>query len=177
MSIKQILLPAAAVVVLIFLGLGYSRTQVPRPCDGCPAPDLVLEFYDGYEWENNPTVNLSDMQGNIVVLNFWASWCGPCRVEAPAFEQAWRTFRDDNVIFLGLAYSDTDKNAREFLEEFDITYPNAPDLQLRAETLYQYTGIPETVFIDENGEIYLFHKGPLTEDRLIQTLEEMVASR
>lgn len=177
MHIRQLLLPVLAAIVILFLGLGYSRSQVSHPCEGCDAPNVELVFYDGYDWREQSASSLTDMTGQIVVLNFWASWCVPCQQEAPILEGAWRTYAEDDVIFLGVAWSDTDREALKFLEEYDITYPNAPDIQMKAEDKYQFSGIPETFFINDAGVIHKYHPGPITERLLTATLDEMVAAR
>lgn len=164
-------------IFLVFLGLGYRNTQLSAPCEGCDAPDIELQFYSGYGWENQLVSSLAEMRGQIVVLNFWASWCVPCQKEAPILEASWQEYADDDVIFLGVAWSDTDVAADEFLQKYDITYPNSPDIQLQAERLYQFTGIPETFFIDREGVIYKYHPGPITEKLLTSTLDQMVVMK
>lgn len=174
MTIKKLLVPAIALLILIFFALGYDASRTKQPVAGASAPELDLAFYDGYAWNNQSDATLSDFQGKIVVLNFWASWCIPCQMEAPLLEQTWQQYADQNVVLLGVAWSDTDSKAHEFLVEYGITYPNAPDLGLEAEDIYQFTGIPETFFIDEDGVIYHHQPGPINERMMEQILDEMV---
>ncbi len=166
------------VVVLAILGLaafGLVRTNTARPEKGEKAPGFGMKFFDGYTWGDKTSANLADMQGKIVVLNFWASWCGPCRVEADLLEQTWREYADRDVIFLGIDYSDVEPNALAYLEEFNITYPNAPDLGTSISDDYDITGVPETFFIDREGTIYEFHYGPIDAAKLRGVLEQMLA--
>ncbi len=180
-SPKKKLTPATIslwVVVLAILGLsafGLVRTNTARPEPGQKAPDFSMKFFDDYAWDGAATAQLSDMRGKIVVLNFWASWCAPCRVEADLLEQTWRKYADQDVIFLGIAYSDVEPNALAYLEEFNITYPNAPDLRTAISEDYDITGVPETFFIDRDGTIYEFHFGPIDATKLTAVIEQMLA--
>jgi cytochrome c biogenesis protein CcmG/thiol:disulfide interchange protein DsbE len=165
---------AAIIGLLALLGWGLINSSAPRPEIGRKAPTFNMEFFNGYEWEGRKTANLEDLQGKVVVLNFWASWCVECRVEADLLEQTYRAYKDD-VVFLGIAYVDVEPESLKYLEEFDITYPNAPDLGTRIARDYNITGVPETFIIDQNGEIADVVIGPVNEGRLISTLNSLLS--
>jgi cytochrome c biogenesis protein CcmG, thiol:disulfide interchange protein DsbE len=133
-----------ALLVLVFFGL--LRAQKGQMKIGERAPEFSLTTFDGQ------TYNLSDLRGKVVLLNLWASWCKPCEQEAPDLEAAWRHYQSrEDVLFLGVAWTDTDKKSLEYLEKFDITYPNGPDLGTRIAQAYRITGVPETFIIDRDG--------------------------
>lgn len=169
-----VILWAALLTLLALLGWALLRANATRPEAGQPAPDFDLQFFDGYEWQELPVANLSDMRGNVVVLNFWASWCVECRLEADLIENAWRQHQADNVIFLGVAYSDVEPNAIEYLRDFNITYPNAPDLGTDISDSYEITGVPETFFIGKDGVIEHVQIGPLNERTLNGVIERLL---
>lgn len=161
-----IFLLALAVLAL----LGYGVTAKGRgPLSGGPAPDFTLTLFDGGQ------LSLSELRGQVVVINFWASWCPPCRDEAPVLERAWRRYRDRGVTLVGVDYMDTEPAARAYIEEFGITYPNGPDLGSRIARTYRIRGVPETFFITPQGEIAEVFIGPLSEDRLTAMLERLLA--
>lgn len=166
---------AVVLAVLALSAYGLLRNTVARPESGERAPDFTMQFFEGYDWQGQSAASLSDFRGQIVVVNFWASWCAPCRVEADLLEQTWRAYQDDGVIFLGIAYSDVEPNSKAYLEEFDITYPNAPDLGTSISDDYDITGVPETFFINKDGEVHYFHFGPIDAATLTSTLETMLA--
>lgn len=164
-------------VVLTFLGflaLGLSRRQQDRPKIGEIAPDITLQFYQGYEWRNQAQSTLQTMRGQPVVLNFWASWCAPCREEAAILEGMWRDYAPRGVQFVGVAWSDTDRQAMAYLEEYGITYPNAPDLQLAGAEAYRIQGVPESFFLDAQGRVVRYHEGPLDRQTLETYLQELL---
>jgi cytochrome c biogenesis protein CcmG/thiol:disulfide interchange protein DsbE len=167
---------AVVVIALVFVALlffGMQRAVVDRP-DGV-APDFEVQFFDGYEWENQPTANLSDFKGQPVVLNFWASWCVECRIEADLLENTWREYRDDGVVFLGVAYVDVEPKSLDYLQEYNITYPNAPDLRSSVSDKYDITGVPETFFIDREGNVVHIQLGPVSETMLTGLIDQMLA--
>jgi cytochrome c biogenesis protein CcmG/thiol:disulfide interchange protein DsbE len=133
-----------------------------------PAPDFSVSLFDGGQ------VTLSQLRGQVVVINFWASWCVPCRDEAPILEQAWQRYRDQGVIFVGIAYLDTDTESLAFLEEFGISYPNGPDIGTTIADEYRIAGVPETFFIAKDGRVADLEIGPLTETRLETTIETLL---
>ncbi len=113
-------------------------------------------------WAND-TVNLADLKGKGVVLNFWASWCGPCEEEAAALEAAWQKYKDKGVVFVGVDYLDQDPAAKRYLQKFNISYPNGPDLASKVAKRYSISGVPETFFIDPQGKLVGCRKlGPFT---------------
>ncbi len=165
---------ATVIVFIIFLGFGLRNVQAPQPIPGNAAPDVTLTFYDGYEWNDRDEVQLSDLQGQVVVLNFWAGWCVPCQSEAVLLQNMSQEFLDKGVVFVGLAWSDTDVNAYDFLQEYGVTYPNAPDLQLKAGDAYRITGVPETFIIDRDGVIRYFVPSVLAEGQLRDMLNDVL---
>lgn len=169
------LLWAVGLLLLALLTWRMVDNNDSRPAVGRPAPDFDIVFYDGYAWETRPQMRLSDFRGQVVVLNFWASWCVECRDEAPMLEDLWRQYADRGVVLLGLAYSDTDTKAHAYLESFGVTYPNAPDLRLKASDAYGLTGVPETFIIGPDGAIAFMRIGPVTAPELTSVLESLLA--
>ena len=161
--------------ILALLGYGLLQTQVARPEASEKAPEFDMQFFNGYEWQERSTADLAEMQGKVVVLNFWASWCVECRLEAELLENTWRKYEDDDVVFLGIAYSDVEPNAKEYLKEFGVTYPNAPDLGTSISADYDITGVPETFFIDKNGVIQHVQIGPVNATMLNGLITKLMA--
>jgi len=111
----------------------------------------------------------------VVVVNFWASWCPPCREEAAYLEATWRDYQDRGVVFIGVDYVDTEAEALAYLEEFEITYFNGPDLGTRISQAYRIQGVPETFFIDRNGLLRGVKIGPLFPPELEDRIEALLA--
>ena len=132
------------------------------------APDFTLTTFDGQ------TFHLSSQRPKVVVVNFWASWCIPCRQEAPLLEATWRAYRDRGVVFVGVDYLDTESEARKYMAEFNNTYPNGPDAGTRIATLYRVKGVPETYFVNAGGELRGVIIGPTNETELHQRIEALL---
>lgn len=170
----------ALVVIVALLGLltmGLRRAG-SGPEIGQPAPDFTLSLYDGGE------LTLSDLRGQVVVINFWASWCDPCRDEAPTLERVWREYKDRGVVFIGVDYVDVESSARAYLAEFNVTYPNGLDQGQRIARAYRIRGVPETFFIDKAGKLAPIIVGgtpqlkkisPITEAELRSELDRLLA--
>jgi cytochrome c biogenesis protein CcmG/thiol:disulfide interchange protein DsbE len=149
-----------------FAGIAVNETgQIGRVQPG-PAPDFTLQLYDG------ATFRLADQRGQVVVVNFWASWCIPCRQEAPVLERAWQRYRDRGVVLVGPNIWDSEQDARAFMRQFGVGYPNGPDPRGAAAIDYGVTGIPETFFIRPDGTIARHWIGPLTDRQIGAFIEE-----
>jgi cytochrome c biogenesis protein CcmG/thiol:disulfide interchange protein DsbE len=155
---RRIILTLAVIVPLIgILAYGFRRDPryISTPLMGNQAPPFTVTLFDGKQ------LSLADLRGKVVFLNFWASWCPPCRAEARDLEAAWKRYKDQNVVFLGIDIQDTEKAALAFLKEFEITYPNGRDASGKVSIDYGVWGIPETFFIDPEGRITYKHVGDL----------------
>jgi cytochrome c biogenesis protein CcmG/thiol:disulfide interchange protein DsbE len=172
---SSILLWVAVIGILALVGWGLVNANQTRPEAGQTAPGFKVEYFNGYEWEDKPVSTLDDMKGKVVVLNFWASWCVECRVEADLLEQASRQYANDDVVFLGVAYADVEPNSLAYMEEFGITYPNAPDLGTAISSDYEITGVPETFFIGKDGVIRDVVIGPVNGPSMMNTINTLLA--
>lgn len=150
--------------------LVYGFTRDPRyiasPLIGKQASSFTLTLFDG------KTIRLEDFRGKAVFLNFWASWCPPCRAEARTLEAAWQSYKDRDVVFLGVDIQDTEEDARAFIKEFGITYLNGRDASAKIAINYGVWGIPETFFIDRQGRITFKQVGALGMPNIVGKIEE-----
>jgi cytochrome c biogenesis protein CcmG/thiol:disulfide interchange protein DsbE len=145
-----------------------ARQNAGRPTSG-PAPEFPFTTFDGQNFK------LSDFRGKVVVLNFWASWCVPCRDEAPELEAAWEQYRSrGDVVFLGIAYADNGPKSLAFIEEFGLTYLNAPDLGTRISAQYGIQGVPETFIIDQRGNVAEFIYAGVTQTQLSAVIDRLL---
>ena len=168
------LIPLAAVPVLILLAYGFRTDPraVPSPLVGRPAAEFALTAFDG------KPVSLASLRGQVVVLNFWASWCFPaCYEEAPVLEAGWRAYRERGVVVLGVDIQDTEEAARRFIERFGLTFPNAPDPGGKVSIDYGVYGVPETFVIDRSGRIRAKHVGAATERFFQEKVDPLLAEK
>lgn len=151
------LVPAVAFMALLWFGLTRSSSQATV---GNPAPEFELPSVTTGEM-----ISSDDLKGRPVVVNFWASWCIPCREEAPLLERAYREYRDDGVIFLGVNIKDAKSDAEDFIEEFGITYPNVRDVDQQLTRPFGVLGLPETFFLDHDWTFFGTVKGEQTAEQ------------
>ncbi len=171
------LIALVIVGLLVLLALAVRLRGSPPLASGT-APDFTLTTFEG------ETYTLSQLKGKPVVINFWASWCIPCRDEAPVLQRAWENYRERGLVILGVDYVDTEADAKKFIAEFGQTYPNGPDIGTRISQAYRISGVPETYFIDREGRLLQGIDeagrvkgnwiGPLPEDVLIARIEELL---
>ncbi|MEZ4669860.1 MAG: TlpA disulfide reductase family protein [Anaerolineae bacterium] len=132
------------------------------------APEFSFEGFDGQSY------SLSDFHGQIVVLNFWASWCVPCFTETPILEALWQKYKEQGVVFIGLAYADFDRASITYLKDNDVTYINGADTGSIIADSYGVVGIPETFVIDKSGKISSHMIAPLTEELLRSAIDHLL---
>jgi cytochrome c biogenesis protein CcmG/thiol:disulfide interchange protein DsbE len=161
---------AVILALLGLLGWGLKKAQA-GPRENGVAPDFSLTGYDGR------TFTLGELRGQVVIINFWASWCLPCREEAAYLEKTWRKYEGQGVVFVGVDWVDTEKEALAYIKEFDITYINGPDIGTRAAQAYNIQGVPETFYVAKNGELRGVHIGPLKSPELDQKIEELLSEQ
>jgi cytochrome c biogenesis protein CcmG, thiol:disulfide interchange protein DsbE len=154
--------------VISVVGWQLTQQNQTQPTDGT-APDFTFTTFD------DQTMRLSDLRGEIVVLNFWGSWCTPCRAEAPDLQRVHERYSDEGVRLLGITYIDEPDDSLEFIEEFGLTYTNAPDLRSDVSDLYNIEGAPETFVIDRDGEVFHHYLGAVDDETLSTLLDALLA--
>ena len=166
-NLGSIVLLTSIVIAAVIVGFALMRQNQTQPTEGA-APIFGFTTFDGV------TYNLEDFRGQVVVLNFWASWCPPCVYEAPEIQVAWEEYQDEGVIFIGIAYADNGPNSLRFIERFGLTYLNAPDVGTYISEMYHIAGVPETFIIDQNGDVAQFFYAPVTESQLAEVIDPLL---
>lgn len=144
----------------------------PSPREGFSAPDFTLELLGGGE------VTLSDLRGQVVMVNLWASWCPPCRKEMPDIEQVYQDFKEDGLVVLAVntTYQDTEAGAAAFIQEFGLTFPVPLDRTGVVARQYQLRGLPTTYFIDRDGVIQsVVVGGPMSASLIRSKVQDLLA--
>lgn len=160
-------LAVVALLVVLYKGFGRDPHEVPFMLKGKPAPEFALKTLDGGQ-----DFSLKALKGRPVVINFWASWCGPCKMEHPVLEWGSREF-GQQAQFLGVVFEDTEDNARRFLSQMGESFPQLVDPRSRTAVDYGVAGVPETYFIDAQGQIRGKHVGPIDPETLAQRIREL----
>lgn len=173
-SIRNIVIVVGTVVLVSLLAVMAVNMVTFESTDlqGSQAPEFTLSLFDQFEQDQ---ISLADLRGQVVVVNFWASWCVECYKEARLLEQTWQDYRDQGVIFIGVDHLDTDKEALAYMAQYGITYPSGPDLGDKIADAYGITGVPETFFIDKDGNIVHVQIGPIGEAQLLDLIDRLMA--
>ena len=170
--------PIVIGLVLIVGGIWFISSRLPigsegissepAPVAGSPAPDFALKNLDG------ETIRLSDFKGKPVIVNFWATWCGPCRAEFPEFQEV-AIENGDNLVIIGVNHtsSDTPSLVPDFVQEFGITFPIVLDETGETVKTYRVLGLPTTVFIDRSGIVSEVFTGPVNKAYIDSKLTEL----
>ena len=165
----------AGLLVLMAAGLamwgpghGAVVQSARRPIPGQAAPDFTLTLLDG------STITLSGLRGQVVVVNFWASWCPPCEEETPDLQAVWEEYQGRGVAFVGIAYKDDEPMVRDFIARYGVTYLIGLDLTGDLAARYGLTGVPETFVVGPDGRVAAFYIGPVTAEQLRADLDGLL---
>lgn len=165
---------ALPLIALFAFGLGTNPRDIPPTIPGKPAPDFALQVMPTEAVAESDTtwVRLADLRGQVVVLNFWASWCVPCRIEHPELVRAARAYGRRGVEFFGILHKDDPQSARSWLAEMGgHVYPTLLDPGARVAIDYGLRGVPETVVIGRDGVVAFKWIGPITMDILAREID------
>jgi cytochrome c biogenesis protein CcmG, thiol:disulfide interchange protein DsbE len=171
MSAKTFVAVMAVLAIIGLLGFGLLSKGEAAISVGDPAPDGELERLA----PEGGSAEIGDYRGGWLLINFWASWCDPCRAEAPALEQFWRAHRGSDVTVLGVNLDDTTDDAQRFIREFGLTYPQLRDgdgRQWRDD--YGMTGFPESFLVDPEGNLSVIRRGPIDAEVLATEFEPVL---
>ena len=154
-----------------------AQSAAPAPAkmipEGASPGQLAFDF--ALDDVSGQRVKLSDLRGHPVVVNFWATWCPPCRQELPALQSAYQRFRDKGVILVGVDLKENAETIQNFTTQFSLTYPLLLDRDGAVSERYQVRGIPTTVIVDADGVVRARHVGPLTEDKFAEYVTPLLA--
>ena len=161
----QILIWGSLIILMGIVAIQLMKSQQGSIEIGKPAPEFVLTSFEGQDYASE------ELRGKVLVVNFWASWCNPCELEAEDLQTAWEMYEPTGeVLFLGVDWTDTDREAQAYMEKFGITYPNGPDYGTRISQAYRTSGVPETYIIDKDGILAYVKLGPFS------SLQEILAA-
>ena len=132
------------------------------------APSFTLKLLDGKDF------NFADYKGKPVLINFFASWCLPCREEMPVLEKIVQQYGSKGVVFLGIAIDDTEEKMKDFVAKYGVTFPVGLDKTATIQKSFGIYGIPTTYFIDKQGVINYSHSGSVTEELLQHELDKLL---
>jgi cytochrome c biogenesis protein CcmG/thiol:disulfide interchange protein DsbE len=159
------------VIALLAYGMTRDPSQIDSPLPGRPAPSFDLSFMD-----TPGSVGLDELKGQVVVLNFWASWCLECRYEHADLSTASALYEDQGVRFYGVLYNDTPENGRRWIEMMGgQSYPALIDPGSRTAIDYGLYGVPETFIIDQDGQVVHKQIGVISLAKLSEVIDPLLA--
>jgi peroxiredoxin len=162
---KQALGLLLVLVMTVVACTGPGPAVAQGITEGRPARNITLETLDGTE------VSLSDYEGSVVLVNFWATWCPPCRAEIPSFEAAYEAHKDEGFVVLGVDVEESPDRVAPFVAEFQMTYPILLDEKGKIVQEWRARGLPMSLVVDRDGVIQARHIGYLSAEKLEEYLE------
>jgi cytochrome c biogenesis protein CcmG/thiol:disulfide interchange protein DsbE len=168
-SARAFLAFLAVLAVVGLLGFGLLSKGEAKIAVGEPVPDRELPMLDGAG-----SGTIADYRGRWVLVNLWASWCAPCREEAPDLERFWRRHRSEGVTVLGINTQDNSGDAAAFVREHALTYPQLRSVGDERSAAFGATGVPENFLVDPRGRLALIWRGPVDERFLAERVEPLV---
>ncbi|MDX1689852.1 MAG: redoxin domain-containing protein [Acidimicrobiia bacterium] len=165
-----------AVAALVVVGIAFATRfgedpgTVGSPLLGRPVPAVEVPALEG----GGPLVLPDDVEGEIAIVNFWASWCVPCRFEHPVLTEAARRYEDAGVRVVGILYQDEPEAGIRFLDELGRAYPSYVDERSRAAIEFGVFGVPETFFVDRDGTVVAKVNGEITREVLDDTVQGLL---
>ena len=170
-------IPLLIFVVVLIIGMLQSDVGRGRPGVNDTLGEVAVSTDRFTDFQvttlDGRPLRLSDLRGSIVMIDFWSSWCPPCRSEAPILAEAYERWSELGVEFVGISIWDTEGDVREFVERHDIKYPNAVDEDGQIAVEFGVRGIPEKFFVNPEGEIVRKINGPNTSQSLDEVLTQM----
>ena len=169
----RVVLPVILMAVLASacISVPYESDQIriaPAPLPGRPAPDFAVDSPD-----LEGLTALSDLRGQVVLVNFWATWCDFCRDEMPALEKVYQDYKDQGFLILGVNVGENWSKVETFRQEVDFSFPITMDSGSEIFKSYWGRGIPNSFIIDQNGFIVYVHYGEINEEQLVKVLKEI----
>jgi cytochrome c biogenesis protein CcmG, thiol:disulfide interchange protein DsbE len=158
--------------VLGLLGFGLASKSSGSLEVGEPVPDTELPRLDG-----DGAGSIADYRGDWVLVNFWASWCDPCRTESPDLERFHERHRKDGFTVLGINQSDLSEDALAFVEEYGLSYPQLRDGEGERAEEFGMTGLPESFLVDPDGNVAHIRRGPVDAEYLETYVEPLIEER
>jgi len=171
LSLGSLALLAAMLALALVIGLQLSRRNAGRPTSGA-APEFTLTLFDGGQFR------LSDYRDQVLLINFWASWCPPCRDEAPDLQALYEDYRGAGFTVIGVNMLESSRQkALDFIAEFGHSYPNGEDTGERVTNLYRVEAPPESFLIDGDGNVRRFFIGRVRYDDVSDSIEALLAEK
>ncbi len=166
----------AALFVFGILRDPTRRDDIPSAFIDKPAPDFTMPLFERYQAEYGSDFGIADARGQPMVINFWASWCAPCRDEMPVLQETWQEYESE-VLFVGVDTQESDRSyapSEALLNEFGLTYPSGKDERNRINIDYGLFGVPETFFVRADGTVSYRHSGPVTREIMDEQIRALL---
>jgi peroxiredoxin len=144
---------AAARTLAALTLTAFGTAAIPAVAPAAPAPDFTLRTMGG------PNLRLAEQRGQVVMVNFWATWCGPCRQEMPHLNRLYEKYRSAGFVLLGVNVDDDVRNATEVAGKLRVTFPVLLDTDKKVSRLYDMSSMPSTIVIDREGRVRYIHRG------------------